>query len=299
MVPKRTENLRNLPACVNRGDPEPTTNIIRNIVMLAGTKHRGEHRDARRASAAGLSRGRWGGRRGCCRQRTRRSARGDRPSRRPSPTSARSYGGCLRSPTVGSRSCCCIGGSRRRIDLPLDVKVARVEVHRGPLLGRPLQTYSVEKLPGNSVRLSYVDGNRLTGAHRDDGSARRQSGQALLLLQSRRSRAAQSPAARHRSLLRPRRAAPPPRAVLQPHGPPVDRSRADDPHADRRLLLRHSVRAAAVRRGPPEPGLSLVLPARSGGRRSPTTRPSPRTGTAASARATPSATCSRACCGAA
>ena len=29
---------------------------------------------------------------------------------------------------------------------------------------------SVEKLAGNSVRLTYVDGNRLTGAHRDDGS---------------------------------------------------------------------------------------------------------------------------------
>ena len=38
-----------------------------------------------------------------------------------------------------------------------------------------------------------------------------------------------------------------------------DRSRADDAHADRRLLLRHSLGAAAVRGGPPQSGLSLVL----------------------------------------
>jgi hypothetical protein len=34
-------------------------------------------------------------------------------------------------------------------------------------------TYSVEKLPGNLRGLTYVDGNRMTGARRDDGSTRR------------------------------------------------------------------------------------------------------------------------------
>ena len=37
---------------------------------------------------------------------------------------------------------------------------------------------------------------------------------------------------------------------------------ADDPDADRRLLLRHPLGAAAVRGGPSQPGLPLVLPAR-------------------------------------
>ena len=53
------------------------------------------------------------------------------------------------------------------------------------------------------------------------------------------------------------------RAHLGPYysdvGSALDRSRADDPDADRRLLLRHSLGAAAVRRGPPQSGLSLVL----------------------------------------
>ena len=50
-------------------------------------------------------------------------------------------------------------------------------------------------------------------------------------------------------------------------GPALDRSGADDPDADRRLLLRHPLGAAAVRGGASEPGLSLVLPARPGRRR--------------------------------
>ena len=52
------------------------------------------------------------------------------------------------------------------------------------------------------------------------------------------------------------------RAHLGPYysdvGTALDRSRADDPDADRRLLLRHSLGAAAVRGGPPQSGLSLV-----------------------------------------
>ena len=76
------------------------------------------------------------------------------------------------------------------------------------------------------------------------------------------------------------------RAVLQLDRASFGRSGADDPDADRRLLLRHPLGAPAVRGGASESGLSLVLPARAGGRRSRTTRPSPRTGMAASARAT-------------
>ena len=51
-------------------------------------------------------------------------------------------------------------------------------------------------------------------------------------------------------------------SILQLDGSAVGRSRADDPDADRRLLLRHPLGAAAVRGGSPEPGLSVVLPAR-------------------------------------
>src|SRR5258706_332959 len=65
--------------------------------------------------------------------------------------------------------------------------------------------------------------SRLTGANRDVGSTRWQPGQALLLLQSRRPLTAQSLAAGPRSLLRSRRTARPPRAVLQPHRPPINR----------------------------------------------------------------------------
>ena len=82
-------------------------------------------------------------------------------------------------------------------------------------------------------------------------------------------------------------------AVLQRDGPAFDRSGADDPDADRRLLLRHPLGAAAVRGGPSQPGLPLVLPARARRRRCPTTRPSRRTGMAASATAICCASCSR------
>src|SRR5215204_698110 len=49
-------------------------------------------------------------------------------------------------------------------------------------------------------------------------------------------------------------------AVLQRDGPALGRSGVDDPDADPRLLLRHPLGAATLRRGPPEPRLSLVLP---------------------------------------
>lgn len=50
--------------------------------------------------------------------------------------------------------------------------------------------------------------------------------------------------------------------VLQPDRATVGRSRADDPDAADRLLLRHPVGAAAVRGGSPQSRLPLVLPAR-------------------------------------
>ena len=47
-----------------------------------------------------------------------------------------------------------------------------------------------------------------------------------------------------------------PCTVLQPHRPPVDRSRADGAHAAGRLLLRHSIRATAVRGSASQPSSS-------------------------------------------
>ena len=49
-------------------------------------------------------------------------------------------------------------------------------------------------------------------------------------------------------------------ALLQRHWPAFDRSRAHDPDADRGLLLRHPLRAAALRGGRVASRLSLVLP---------------------------------------
>ena len=54
--------------------------------------------------------------------------------------------------------------------------------------------------------------------------------------------------------------------LLQPDRPALDRSRADDPDADSRLLLRDPLGTAAVRGGASQPRLSLVLPARPRGR---------------------------------
>ncbi len=54
-----------------------------------------------------------------------------------------------------------------------------------------------------------------------------------------------------------------PAPLLQRHRSALDRSGADDPHADHRLHARHPVRAPVVRRGPSQPRVSLVLQARS------------------------------------
>ena len=89
-----------------------------------------------------------------------------------------------------------------------------------------------------------------------------------------------------------------PGSVLQRHGASFDLSRTADPDAAGRLLLRHPVGGSVVRRGSPEPDLSLVLPAvwKATCR---TARPSPRTATAASGRATCCVSCSiRSCAGA-
>ena len=51
-------------------------------------------------------------------------------------------------------------------------------------------------------------------------------------------------------------------AFLQPDGSTLDRPRADDAYVDRRLLHGHPLRAAALRRGPSQSGVSLVLSAR-------------------------------------
>src|ERR1700733_6960702 len=53
-------------------------------------------------------------------------------------------------------------------------------------------------------------------------------------------------------------------ALLQLDGETLDRPGIDGPDVDRRLLHGHSTRAPALRRGSPQPGVSVVLPARSG-----------------------------------
>ena len=49
--------------------------------------------------------------------------------------------------------------------------------------------------------------------------------------------------------------------------PSIDPELDDDAYADRRLLLRHSLRASTVRGGPPQSGVPLVLPFGAGRRR--------------------------------
>ena len=95
-----------------------------------------------------------------------------------------------------------------------------------------------------------------------DGDA----GGAVLRVQPRAARPGGSPAAVDRPVRRPGEHPRAPAAVLQRDGPALDRSGADDPDADRRLLLRHPLGAAAVRGGPSQPRLSLVLPAGPGRR---------------------------------
>ena len=48
--------------------------------------------------------------------------------------------------------------------------------------------------------------------------------------------------------------------VLQQDRKAIDRSRADDPDAHHRLLLRHTLGATPVRGGPPQSGVSVILP---------------------------------------
>ncbi len=102
---------------------------------------------------------------------------------------------------------------------------------------------------------------RLTGGRGNDGFADDGPGAFVLrlLLGGPCPRRSSAPADRWRP--RSRRCSPAAHTVLQPHGPALGRSRSDDPDAAGRLLLRHPLRAAFVRRGPPQSGLSLVLPA--------------------------------------
>src|ERR1700728_4330291 len=85
----------------------------------------------------------------------------------------------------------------------------------------------------------------------------------VLRVFARTARAGEALAASDRPVCRTRRAEARVDAVLQRGGTAFDRSGADDQDADRRLLFRHPLRAAAVRRGSSEPGLPVVLPARS------------------------------------
>src|ERR687897_3130501 len=55
-------------------------------------------------------------------------------------------------------------------------------------------------------------------------------------------------------------------AILQHNRPAVGRPGAADPDADHRLLLRHPLGTPAMRGGPSEPRLPVVLPTRPGGR---------------------------------
>src|SRR5580692_6284119 len=68
----------------------------------------------------------------------------------------------------------------------------------------------------------------------------------------------QSPASQGRPVRRPFGGSNASGAVLQRDGSPFGRSRADDPHADRRPLHGHPVRAAPLRRGPPQSGVPLA-----------------------------------------
>src|ERR1700746_3813440 len=92
------------------------------------------------------------------------------------------------------------------------------------------------------------------------------AGGAVLQILARRARAREPYAPVHQPLFRPRRRAGAPGAVLQLHGPAIDRSRVAHPNADHRLLLRHSIGTPALRIGPPKSGLPMVLRARLGGR---------------------------------
>src|SRR5438309_1764642 len=92
-----------------------------------------------------------------------------------------------------------------------------------------------------------------------DGGTPRPAGCAVLRVLARTTCAGEALAAVDRSVRRIRWAAAGIGAVLQRDGAAIDRSGAADPDADRRLLLRHPLGAAAVRGSAPQPSVPLVL----------------------------------------
>src|SRR5262245_34256451 len=102
---------------------------------------------------------------------------------------------------------------------------------------------------------SIRSGNR---GRADDGGTPGWAGRPFLRGFTRPSRTVRAPGAIDRPVCRSRRGPERTGAVLQRDGSTFDRSGADDPDADRRLLLRYPLGAAVVRRGPSEPGLPLV-----------------------------------------
>src|ERR1700719_4597651 len=98
-----------------------------------------------------------------------------------------------------------------------------------------------------------------TGVKADDGGTPRPAGRALLRVLARTACAGEALAALDRQGCRTRRAAAGIGSVLQRDGAAIDRSGAAYPDADRRLLLRYPLGAAAVRGGAPQSGVPLVL----------------------------------------
>src|SRR3984957_7865960 len=127
-----------------------------------------------------------------------------------------------------------------------------------PKTPSPVHVDIVEKLRLIEVRGA---GSLLLGGGDsvDDGRTEGDAGGAVLRLQPRAACSGQSPASQDRPVCRPFGGPDASGAVLQRDGSPFDRSRADDADADCWLLLWHSLGASAVRRGPPQFGVSLVL----------------------------------------
>ncbi len=99
----------------------------------------------------------------------------------------------------------------------------------------------------------------------DDGTEAGGAGRAILRILARTARPRGSPAEVDRPVRRAWGRSRASGASLQLDRPAVGRSGADDPDAARGLLLRDPLGAAAVRGGPPQPRLQVVLPARPGG----------------------------------
>src|SRR5262249_15339077 len=93
----------------------------------------------------------------------------------------------------------------------------------------------------------------------DDGGTASPAGRVFLRVFARTACARAAPVAVYRPVCRTRWGEARAGGVLQRHWPTIGRSRAHDPHADRRLLLRDSLGAPAVRGGSSEPRLSVVL----------------------------------------